>query len=43
MLGSVNIKVRPVRLAYLVHPNNAKQTREAILLNSTLLGGIEEK
>src|SRR5208283_4676988 len=39
MLGSVNIKVRPIRLAHLVDPNNAKQTREAIRLSSTLWGG----
>jgi hypothetical protein len=39
MFGSVDIKVRPIKLAYLIDPNNAKQTREAIRLSSTLWGG----
>jgi hypothetical protein len=37
--GSVVIKVRPLRLAFLVEPNNATQTRQAIQLASTLWGG----
>jgi hypothetical protein len=40
MFGSIDIKVRPIKIAYLVDPNNAKQVREAIRLNSTLWGGV---
>jgi len=40
MIGSVEIKTRPLRLAYLVDPGNAAQVREAIRLASTLWGGI---
>jgi len=39
MFGTIDIKSRPLRLAYLVDPNNAKQVREAIRLSSTLWGG----
>lgn len=39
MIGSAEIKVRPVKLAYLVDPNNATQVRDAIKLSSTLWGG----
>lgn len=39
MLGTIEIKTRPLKLAYLVDPNNSKQTREAIQLASTLWGG----
>jgi len=39
MFGSIDIKVRPVRIACLVDPNNEEQVREAIRLNSTLWGG----
>jgi len=39
MLGTVDIKVRPIKFAYLVDPNSTKQTREAIRLSSTLWGG----
>lgn len=39
MFGSVDIRVRPIRLAYLIDPNNARQVREAIRLSSTLWGG----
>ena len=39
MFGTVFIKTRPLRLAYLVEPNNATQVREAIRLSSTLWGG----
>lgn len=39
MLGSVDVKTRPLKLAYLVDPNNAKQIREAIQISSTLWGG----
>jgi hypothetical protein len=39
MFGNAEIKVRPVKLAYLVDPNNAKQVREAIQLSSSLWGG----
>jgi len=39
MFGSIDIKTRPLKLAYLVDPNNAKQVREAIQTSSTLWGG----
>jgi hypothetical protein len=39
MLGTVEIKTRPVRLAYLVDPNNTSQIRESIRLSSSLWGG----
>ena len=39
MLGSVDIKTRPLKLAFLVDPNNQKQVREAIRLSSSLWGG----
>ena len=37
--GNVNLKVRPIRLAFLVDPNSARQVRAAIQLGSTLWGG----
>lgn len=40
MLGTVNIRLRPLRFAFLVEPGNAQQTREAIRLASTLWGGV---
>ena len=39
MIGSITIKTRPLRLAYLVDPNDASQVREAIRLSSSLWGG----
>lgn len=39
MFGSANIKTRPLRIAYLVDPNNVRQVREAIKISSTLWGG----
>src|SRR3954463_9599939 len=39
MFGNVDTKIRPLKLAYLVDPNNAEQTREAIRLSSSLWGG----
>ena len=39
MLATVEIKSRPIKLAYLVNPNNSQQVREAIQLSSTLWGG----
>src|SRR5712692_2633552 len=39
MLGSIDIKSRPLKLAYLVDPNSSKHVREAIRLSSTLWGG----
>lgn len=39
MFGSAEVKVRPVKLAYLVDPNNARQVRDAIQLSSSLWGG----
>jgi hypothetical protein len=40
MVGNVDIKVRPLKLAYLVDPNDKDQVREAIRLSSTLWGGV---
>lgn len=37
--GSINLKIRPIKLAFLVDPNNAKQVREAIQLSSSVWGG----
>jgi len=39
MIGSVDIKTRPLKLAFLIDPNNQKQAREAIRLSSSLWGG----
>ena len=39
MFGNVDVKTRPLRLAYLVDPNDVKGIREAIRLSSTLWGG----
>lgn len=40
MLGSADIKVRPLKLALMVDPNSAMQVREAIRLASTQWGGM---
>ena len=40
MVGNVDIKVRPLKLAYLVDPNDKDQVRDAIRLSSTLWGGF---
>jgi hypothetical protein len=40
MLGSADIKVRPLKLALMVDPNSALQVREAIRLASTQWGGM---
>src|SRR5688500_10078512 len=37
--GNINLKIRPIKLAFLVDPDNAKQVREAIRLSSTIWGG----
>lgn len=39
MLGNIDIKSRPLKLAYIVDPNNTQQVRDAIRLSSTLWGG----
>jgi len=39
MIGNVDIKARPLRLAYLVDPRDPDQIRDAIRLSSTLWGG----
>lgn len=39
MFGNVDVKVRPLKLAYLVDPRSPAQVREAIRLSSTLWGG----
>ena len=40
MFGSISVRTRPIRIAYLVDPNNSKHLREAIQLSSTLWGGL---
>lgn len=40
MLGSADIKVRPLKLALMVDPNSATQVREAIRLACTQWGGM---
>jgi len=40
MLGTISIKVRPLRLALLVDPGSATQVRDAIRLASSLWGGM---
>ncbi|WP_157654886.1 hypothetical protein [Burkholderia ubonensis] len=40
MRGTVDIKIRPTKLAFLVDPNSASQVREAIRLASSLWGGV---
>lgn len=40
MLGSADIKVRPLKLALMVDPNSALQVREAIRLACTQWGGM---
>jgi hypothetical protein len=39
MFGNIDIKVRPVKLAFIVEPNNTDQIRNAIRLSSSLWGG----
>lgn len=39
MIGTLTIKARPLKLAYLVDPNNTTQVRETIRLSSSLWGG----
>ncbi|MDP3758234.1 MAG: hypothetical protein Q8Q86_00795, partial [Candidatus Daviesbacteria bacterium] len=39
MLGSVNVKLRPLKIAFLVDPRNKKALLEAIQINSFLWGG----
>ena len=39
MFGSIGLKARPIKLAYLVDPNNHRQVRKAIQLSSSLWGG----
>lgn len=39
MTGSVNIKLRPIKIAFLVDPRNKKAVLEAIKINSFLWGG----
>ena len=40
MVGNVDTRVRPLKLAYPVDPSNKEQVREAIRLSSTLWGGV---
>jgi hypothetical protein len=39
MFGTIDIRTRPLKLAYLVDPKSSKQVSEAISLSSTLWGG----
>lgn len=39
MFGTIELKARPLRLAFLVDPRNSDSIREAIQINSTLWGG----
>ena len=39
MFGNIELKVRPLRLAFLVDPKSSDSLREAIEINSTLWGG----
>src|SRR5882762_6710846 len=39
MLGTVNVKLRPIRIAFLVDPKDKKAVLEAIEINSFLWGG----
>jgi len=40
MYGNIDIKTRPLKLAYLVEPGNAEQVRESMRLCSSLWGGV---
>ncbi len=40
MSVSAEIETRPIRLAFLVDPNNPEQVTEAVRLSSTLWGGL---
>lgn len=40
MLGTANIKVRPLKLALMVDPNSVPQVREAIRLACSQWGGM---
>lgn len=40
MFGTIELKLRPLRLAFLVDPRSNAALREAIEINSTLWGGI---
>jgi hypothetical protein len=39
MFGSVEVKIRPVKLAHLVDPDNSDQIKDAVRFSSTLWGG----
>src|SRR5688572_6224759 len=40
MQGTIDIRARPLRLAYLVSPNSTRQVLEAMRLSSSLWGGF---
>jgi hypothetical protein len=40
MFGTIETKARPIKLAYLVEPDNKQQVRNAIRLSSSLWGGM---
>ncbi|MBT3690527.1 hypothetical protein HOG11_04195, partial [bacterium] len=39
MIGTINIKTRPLKIAFLVDPKSSTQVKKAIQLSSTLWGG----
>lgn len=39
MIGSIEVRTRPLRLAYLIDPDDSSQLRDAIRLSSSLWGG----
>jgi len=39
MFGSIEVRTRPIRLAYLIDPGNAKHVRDAMQMSSSLWGG----
>ena len=38
--GTVNVRLRPIKLAFLVHPNDKASLLKAIEINTFLWGGI---
>ena len=38
--GTVNVRLRPIKLAFLVHPNDKASLRKAIEINTFLWGGM---
>ncbi len=40
MFGSIDIKTRPLKLLFLIKPNDKKALREAMRINSSIWGGV---